>query len=706
MRSITAAIFLLVAVHALSVLADGPADNVATAVRPIPPPGISIEAEDRESLQSELEQLKSKIADLQKQKKRSTVQKYLPDVEIFSIAVERALQEDGFFDAKDVSRARDLLKEGVRRADALEKDERPFQDMNRSLADVRGFRSKIDGSVQPYGVVSNLDGMNPTTQPKLRADVWCRGRSEKGLELQFLATRMTSSEPLPAPGVIMIHPFGRYCNANKLAGEVDTLEALEHALQEYSIDPKRVAIRGFSMGGAAAWHLAVHYPDKWFAANPGAGFAETPEFLKVFQSEEVKPYRFEKALWQMYDCPIWARNLRMLPTVAYSGAIDKQKQAADIMAAACWNLPERERFELTHIVAPNVAHKFDPTARIEVEKRLAAIDATREPNDAPEKITFTTTTLKYNSAHWVTIHALEEHWKPATIKAQFSANKDFIRVTASNVKDFSIHFPADQVPSNLSDIYVEKLNDVDSFEMFKLSIKGNAREYFFASVPLRSDRSWGARIRRDGDTWEQVSPIEPPSELLVKKHDLQGPIDDAFMGPFLFVKPTSEGRHAEVDRWVDSEFQRAVHEWHRQMRGDVTVITSEELKPEDIAKYNLILWGDPKSNPTIAKVLDQLPLKWETDQITIGKQNFDARNHAPVMVYPNPLNRDRYVVLNSSFTYREYDYLNNARQVPKLPDWAVIDLSEPPNARWPGKIAAADFFGEAWEVKPAKSLFE
>jgi pimeloyl-ACP methyl ester carboxylesterase len=706
MRSFTAAIFFLVAAYSQSVLADGPADNVATAVRPIPPPGISIEEEDRESLQLELEQLKSKIADLQKQKKRLTVQKYLPDVEIFSIAVERALQEDGFFDAKDVSRARDLLKEGIRRADALEKDERPFQDMNRSLADVRGFRSKIDGSVQPYGVVSNLDGVNPTTHPKFRADVWCRGRSEKGLELQFLATRMTSSEPLPAPGVIMIHPFGRYCNANKLAGEVDTLEALEHALQEYSIDPKRVAIRGFSMGGAAAWHLAVHYPDKWFAANPGAGFAETPEFLKVFQSEEVKPYRFEKALWQMYDCPIWARNLRMLPTVAYSGAIDKQKQAADIMAAACWNLPERERFELAHIVAPNVAHKFDPTARIEVEKRLAAIDAKREQNDAPEKITFTTTTLKYNSAHWVTIHALEEHWKPATIKAQFSANKDFIRVTASNVKDFSIHFPADQVPANLSDIYVEKLNDVDSFEMFKLSIKGNAREYFFASVPLRSDRSWGARIRRDGDTWEQVSPIEPASELLVKKHDLQGPIDDAFMGPFIFVKPTSEGRHGEVDRWVDSEFTRAVREWRRQMRGDVTVITSEELKPEDIAKYNLILWGDPKRNPTIAKVLDQLPLKWEADRLTIGTQKFDSRSNVPVMIYPNPLNRDRYVVINSSFTYREYDYLNNARQVPKLPDWAVIDLSEPPSARWPGKIAAADFFGEAWEVKPASLLYD
>ena len=50
-----------------------------------------------------------------------------------------------------------------------------------------------------------------------------------------------------------------------------------------------------------------------------------------------------------------------------------------------------------------------------------------------------------------------------------------------------------------------------------------------------------------------------------------------------------------------------------------------------------------------------------------------------MLIYPNPLNPKRYVVLNSGFTFREYDYLNNARQVPKLPDWAVIDVSEPPH---------------------------
>jgi hypothetical protein len=35
-------------------------------------------------------------------------------------------------------------------------------------------------------------------------------------------------------------------------------------------------------------------------------------------------------------------------------------------------------------------------------------------------------------------------------------------------------------------------------------------------------------------------------------------------------------------------------------------------------------------------------------------------------------------------------------QTPKLGDWAVIDLSEPPGPLRPGRIAAGGFFDEMW----------
>lgn len=317
---------------------------------------------------------------------------------------------------------------------------------------------------------------------------------------------------------------------------------------------------------------------------------------------------------------------------------------------------------------------------------------------------FTTATLKYNTAHWVTIHALKEHWKPATIQTEVvtmnyrSNYVDKVDIDVVNVTEFSLELPISDDSGRIEVYFAPASPPIDATR----PLMPENTEGLVTSVPRRSDRSWGARFRLVNEKWQLVSPVEPPSKDLVKKHNLQGPIDDALMGPFLFVKPSATGRHPEVDKWVDAEFNRAVREWHRQMRGDARVKTSEELKPEDIENYHLILWGDPQSNPTIAKVADKLPIQWGAEQISVGEQKFDAKSHAPVLIYPNPLNPEKYVVLNSSFTYREYDYLNNARQVPKLPDWAIIDLSTPPDARWPGKIAAADFFGEKWELKPAR----
>jgi hypothetical protein len=93
--------------------------------------------------------------------------------------------------------------------------------------------------------------------------------------------------------------------------------------------------------------------------------------------------------------------------------------------------------------------------------------------------------------------------------------------------------------------------------------------------------------------------------------------------------------------------------------------------------------------------------------VHVGTVTFPSSRHVPVFIYPNPLNPKRYVILNSGFTFREYDYLNNARQVPKLPDFAIVDVGVLMSSRAPGGIVAAGFFGERWELsavsKPGSS---
>ncbi len=46
---------------------------------------------------------------------------------------------------------------------------------------------------------------------------------------------------------------------------------LDMVLARYSIDKKKVAVTGFSMGGAGSWHFAEKFPERFSAAIPVAG---------------------------------------------------------------------------------------------------------------------------------------------------------------------------------------------------------------------------------------------------------------------------------------------------------------------------------------------------------------------------------------------------------------------------------------------------
>ena len=170
------------------------------------------------------------------------------------------------------------------------------------------------------------------------------------------------------------------------------------------------------------------------------------------------------------------------------------------------------------------------------------------------------------------------------------------------------------------------------------------------------------------------------------------------MDSFIFVKPSGTALNEQVGAWSKSELDRAIVEWRRVFRGDARIKQDTAITPEDAAGANLVLWGDPGSNAVIAKILSKLPIQWTKEELTVGKLRVSAADHAPILIYPNPMNPKRYVVLNSSFTFRQGATTSNALQTPKLPDWAVIDLRTPPSMKWPGLVVDAGFFGESWDL--------
>jgi hypothetical protein len=659
--------------------ADGPGDNLADKVRRVPPPGIKIADADRQELAAGVQQLGQAIAGLPTalkglKGKGAALAELLPDVQIYHNAVRYALEHNEIYNAGEVAAAKKLLRDGLERARQLASGEAPWTAATGLV--VRGYLSKIDNSVQPYGLVvpaSYKGGGFPH-----RLDVWFHGRGETLTELSFITGRQKSAGEFTPPHAFVLHPYGRYCNANHFAGEIDTFEALDHIRKHYVIDENRIIARGFSMGGAACWNFAVHYPGQWAAAAPGAGFSETPDFLKVFQKEKLEPAWYEKKLWHLYDCTDYALNLYNCPTVAYSGEKDSQKQAADLMEKAM----AAEGLTLVHIIGAGAGHSYTPAAKVEINRRLDSIaEFGRDP--LPRKILFTTWTLRYNQARWLTVNTLDKHWERARVEAEQTPIGATIKT--QNVAGLTLSVPPGHSPW-------------DSHLPVTITIDGQALK----GAAVLSDRSWVSHFEKKDGKWSTTAVPSDSKDGPRKVHGLQGPIDDAFMDRFIFVRPTGEPLHPEVGAWVKGELAHASDHWRRQFRGEVIQKDDVAITPQDEQSANLILWGDPKSNKYLAKIVGRLPLGWTADGISAGDKKYPADHHVPALICPNPQSPHKYVVLNSGFTFREYDYLNNARQIPKLPDWAILDLKQPPTSRRPAGIVDAGFFGERWEYSAAR----
>ncbi len=656
-RSLPAVLALFIPLLALSLTkADGPRDNLTDNVRPVPPKGATIPDADMTELKAGLAQFRRELDGLKGQE-------LLPDVEIYYQAVRYAVDFNELYVVKDaagkvtrndVPTAKAQIKTGLKRAQEL-RDGKPSWPTATGLV-VRGYRSKIDGSPQPYGLVIPKEYDFAATT-KHRLDFWWHGRFENNLELSFIAEHERSAGQFTPAGAIVVHPYGRFSNANKFAGEVDSLEILAHMKKHYRIDESRIVARGFSMGGAACWQYAVHFPTLFCAAAPGAGFAETPEFLRVYQSEKIEPTWYEKKLWHLYNATDYALNVYNLPTVAYSGEIDSQKQAADVMAREM----KKVGLELTHIIGPKTGHSYEKNAKAEVIQKVDEIVA-KGKDPMPKEIKFTTYTLRYNECAWLRIDGLEKHWEPATVVG--SLKNDKFALETKNVTALTITSPLKTAGIDIDGSFVTAYAPIDE------------------SKP--KDKPTTISFVKTAEGWK-VS--RKSLNALVKVHGLQGPIDDAFMDAFLMVKPTGTPMNEKIGQWVDGEMKHAVTQWRNQFRGDAPVKADKDIAEDDIKNNNLILWGDPKSNAILAKIADKLPIKEFGDSAV------------QLLIYPNPLNPKKYVVLNSGFTYREYDYLNNARQVPKLPDYAVVDVTTLPNSRWPGKVVRAGFFDEQWKLQ-------
>ncbi len=590
------------------------------------------------------------------------------DAAIFLKAVRYALEFDEWYDKKaadGVKKAMRLLDEAEARMESLKRDEVPW--MQRAGWKVLGFFSAVDGSAQPYAVEVPEGLKWGAGEKAVPMWIWLHGRGDTATDLHFIAGKLGATKPgqFQPKGTIVIHPFGRYCNGWKSAGETDVFEARDDAVARFNVDGDRIALAGFSMGGAGAWHLGAHFADQWACVHAGAGFVDVKRYQKLTQ--EKMPPVYEQTLWGVYDVPGYARNFFNVPLVVYSGEQDSQRDAAAYMEEVLAG----EGFKMRHHIGPGMGHKYHPEVIQVVQAEIeAAVAKGREA--MPKRVVLQTRTLGYSKLFWVRLLSQEKAWEDTRIEAELG-EKGMLRVVTKNARAFEVS---------------------PSFEVSGVVVDG--------AVFGPKERAF---VKGDDGRWRVRTNVEMKEWAMWRKREGQcGPIEEPLKRSFVVVLPEGDSVSVAVTKWVEQESQHFIKRWRGLMRGDVRVKKAAEVTAEDMVKHTLVLWGDAKSNALVAKVLEagstkKLPMMWDEKVLRLGELEVDWATHVPVMVRPNPMEPRGTVILNSGLTFREAHDKTNSLQNPKLPDWAVFEVTGAPDAERAGRVVGAGFFGEEWGVE-------
>ncbi len=600
-----------------------------------------ITAEQKAGLQTKLDELQDRLKDA-----AAKPPKYFVDAQVFAKGVEWCLRHGEFYPAKKegqpsawIKYCEDAIAAGNARLDELQAGTNSWTDQEGST--IRGYVSRVDGSVQPYALSLPAGFKDVESGYRWPLHVKLHGRGGTRNEVRFF-NEHAGKKPADGQNWIQLDVFGRTDNAYRWSGETDVFEALKDVQRRYRIDDLRIALWGFSMGGAGAWHLGLHHPSKWSSVGPGAGFVDFYEYQK--QTEQL-PSHQHRGL-HIYDAVDYTLNMANVPLCTYGGELDAQLVASTKMV----DLAKEADVPVKLLIGPGVGHKFHP----DTFKEFMAFHAEhtekgRRRYPGNRSIRFVTWTLKYNRCEWLRIDELEKQYERTTVEGGVGPN-GVLSLATKNVAALRIgRDVADQV----------------ELDGKRLQLQGAAEDLLPDVLYEKTSGGWELVEYEDTLAFDENGTVN-------KRHGLQGPIDDAFMESFVCVRGTGQPWSASQQAWADWTLSRFEQEFDKWLRGKVPVISDSALTDEQIANQNLILFGDPGSNSVLARVLDKLPVKWTKAGLEVNGQTYDADSHGVALIYPNPLNPRRYVVINSGHTMHEQDFkASNSWLFPKLGDIAV-----------------------------------
>ena len=464
-------------------------------------------------------------------------------------------------------------------------------------------------------------------------------------------------------------------------GRLDAIEVLNHALASLPIDRDRVLLTGHSMGGHGTWHVGLTHADRFAAAAPEAGWPNIQLYVPTFLQRSVTfadpaQVAVRDMAMRPDNTPAMLVNALNLPLYILHGGDDDNVPPIHGRNFAEWLKELGYRF--TYKEVPNRPHWWS------YEDGLSCVDDTdlmgflesqrRDPG--PRHIRFRTADLgQSNRSYWAVLERVRVIGRDADFEAW--ATDSLITVKTTNISQFSLEFTGS--PFFAGAVRVE----IDGRRVgTRYSLPG--RLTFHAT-----DRGWA------------VGPARTPP--LTKTPGLYGPAKQAMMRPFLLVYGTADSSLTPYLR--HSATQEGLR-WWLVGNGRARVVADTEVTSEDVRLNNLVLYGGPAENSVTRRIGDRLPVRVRAGHMLLGNKDL-GDSLAAMFVYPNPLNRERFVLVRmgtDSDNTRLSPFWGVASSGAGIPDFMIFDRSVR-RLGWAG-VRATGFFGPDWNVDPSSTYLK
>ena len=565
----------------------------------------------------------------------------------------------------------DWLEDRLKRAEAFGAELAQGRDPYATARGVvrRAYRSPLDGSLQRYvaWVPPSYDELEEgEAMPLVVVFHGLGSQPEHALQVAIgrapmINTKTQRSLPrLPDQRAILVAPLGYGDAGQRPLGEHDVLEVIDQMKAAYRIDPRRVSLTGYSLGGTVAFVVPLHYPDRFSGAAPLCGYPNLKGWREIRTAD---PTPWEEILIDKTYIRNYAENGRHLPLHVVHGGRDGPERS-EVMVNRYRRLGYRVWYDLQDDLGHNVwDHAY------ERGKMIGWLKRRRQP-DTPTRVRLRTADYRYDRAWWVRLIASRDYDAVAEIRADLDEDDATLTVTTENAAAFALD--------------LAQLRDVVKGEQVAVKLDG-------AELKLPTTGT-SYLVRADGG-WRVADAA--PDRSGHKRHNVAGPLPDALLHRQLIVYGTGDPAQTEANQLAARWASQADPRWDVRY----PVKADRDVTDQEMREHTLVLIGNPASNALTARLREHLPVTFEPGALVLGDgRRFEGEEVGVSLIHPHPENPDEYLVLHAGVGPQG---TLASRHLPRYtPDYLVYDqgITTQRHGTLLGdrEVLAGGFFTQAW----------